>query len=57
MWQNFHAFLAEEDGVGVIEVVLILVVLIGLVIIFKSQITTLLNNIFTEINSQSEEVY
>ena len=31
----------EEDGIGVIEVVLILVVLIGLVIIFKKQITTL----------------
>ena len=30
-------FLMEEDGVGVIEVVLILVVLIGLVIVFKTQ--------------------
>ncbi len=50
-------FLKNEDGVGVIEVVLILVVLIGLVIIFKSQITQLLNNIFAEINSQSQEVY
>lgn len=50
-------FLLEEDGVGVIEVVLILVVLIGLVIIFKGQITTLLNNIFKEINNQSKEVY
>ena len=38
-------FLKEEDGVGVIEVVLILVVLIGLVIIFKKQINQLLNNI------------
>ncbi len=47
----------EEDGIGVIEVVLILVVLIGLVIIFKKQITTLLNNVFKEINSQSKEVY
>lgn len=51
------AFLKNEDGVGVIEVVLILVVLIGLVIIFKSQISTLLNNIFKEINNQSKEVY
>ena len=51
------AFLKEEDGVGVIEIVLILVVLIGLVIIFKKQITTLLNNVFKEINSQSKEVY
>lgn len=50
-------FLMEEDGVGVIEVVLILVVLIGLVIVFKKQINTLLNNIFTEINKQSKEVY
>lgn len=50
-------FFVEEDGVGVIEVVLILVVLIGLVIIFKSQITDLLENIFKEINTQSKEVY
>lgn len=55
--KDFKNFLLDEDGVGVIEVVLILVVLIGLVIIFKSQITTLLNNIFKEINSQSQEVY
>ena len=50
-------FLEQEDGVGVIEVVLILVVLIGLVIIFKGQITELLNSIFEEINKQSKEVY
>lgn len=50
-------FWAEEQGVGVIELVLVLVVLIGLVIIFKKQITTLLENIFKEINSQSKEVY
>lgn len=50
-------FLMQEDGIGVIEVVLILVVLIGLVIIFKGQITELLENIFKEINSQSKEVY
>ena len=48
-------FLKEEDGVGVIEVVLILVVLIGLVIIFKKQINQLLNNIFSEISKQSKE--
>lgn len=49
--------LIEEEGVGVIEIVLILVVLIGLVIIFKKQITTLLDNIFKQINSKSKEVY
>ena len=51
------ASMADESGVGVIEVVLILVVLIGLVIIFKDSINTLLNGIFKEINSLSEDVY
>ena len=50
-------FMKQEDGVGVIEVVLILVVLIGLVIIFKGQITSLLNDIFKQINSSSKDVY
>ena len=57
MQEDLLAFLMEEDGVGVIEVVLILVVLIGLVIIFKGQINKLLDDIFKEINSQSKEVY
>jgi len=57
MGMKIREFLMEEDGVGVIEVVLILVVLIGLVIVFKKQINQLLTNIFTEINKQSKEVY
>ncbi len=61
MWRKLRrevqAFWCEEAGVGVIEVVLILVVLIGLVIIFKKQITSLLDSIFSEINKQSKEVY
>ena len=52
---SIRAFWAEEDGVGVIEIVLILVVLIGLVLIFKKQINTLLENIFKQINSKSKE--
>ena len=54
---EWKAFMEEDQGVGVIELVLVLVVLIGLEIIFKKQITTLLENIFKEINSQSKEVY
>ena len=55
--KEIREFWKDEQGVGVIELVLGLVVLIGLVIIFKKQITTLLQNIFKEINSQSKEVY
>ena len=35
----------EEDAVGVVEIILILVVLIGLVIIFKEQLTSLVESI------------
>ena len=34
-----------------------MVVLIGLVIVFKKQINTFLTNIFKQINSKSKEVY
>lgn len=32
---GFKNFLMEEDGVGVVEMVLIVVVLIGIVVLFK----------------------
>ncbi len=36
----------EEDGVGVVEMVLIVVVLIGIVVLFKKKLTTLVSDIF-----------
>ncbi|HIU87544.1 MAG TPA: hypothetical protein IAB10_01290 [Candidatus Avilachnospira avistercoris] len=54
---EFISFMKDESGVGVIEVVLILVVLIGLVIIFRDNINELLEDIFKEINTLSEDVY
>jgi len=49
-------FLKEEDGIGVVEVILILVVLIGLVIIFKDQLTSLVNSIFKKITNDSSSI-
>ena len=43
----------DERGIGVVEVILILVVLIGLVLIFKSQLTKLVETIFQKIVSES----
>lgn len=48
-----RAFLREEDGIGVVEVILILVVLIGLVLIFKEQVTALVDDIFERITNQA----
>ena len=53
---DVHAFLMEEDGVGVVEIILILVVLISLVIIFKNQLTSLVTSILSKITSQSNSI-
>lgn len=52
----FQNFWEDQSGMGVVEVILIIVVLIGLVIIFKSQMTDLVNDIFDKIVSQSNKV-
>lgn len=44
-------FLKNEDGIGVVEVILILVVLIGLVVIFKSNIQQIVQSLFVEITN------
>ena len=54
--KTFRNFLREEDGMGTVEVILIIVVLIGLVIIFKTQLTQIVNNIFEKISSQSSSI-
>ena len=43
-------------GIGVVEVILILVVLIGLVIIFKKELNTLINDIFEKITNQAGKI-
>lgn len=45
--------LTNEDGISVIELILVLVVIIGLVLIFKSQLTSLVESIFEKITSES----
>ena len=54
--KNWRRFLTEEDGMGTVEIILIIVVLIGLVIIFKTQLRSLVNTIFEKITSDSNTV-
>lgn len=54
--KSFNQFLKEEDGMGTVEVILIIVVLVGLVIIFKDRITEIVENLFDKITSQTGRV-
>ena len=51
-----NEFWKEEEAVGVVEIILILVVLIGLVIIFKDQLTALVEKILSKITKQSNSI-
>lgn len=42
----------NNSGMGVIEVILIIVVLIGLAIIFRDNITNIVNSLFNKITSK-----
>jgi Flp pilus assembly protein, pilin Flp len=51
------AFLKDESGVGVVEIILILVVLVALVLIFRDQLKDLVDAAFKKINKDSKSIY
>lgn len=54
--KSFKQFWKEEDGMGTVEVILIIVVLVGLVIVFKNQITGIIQSLFSKITSQTNKL-
>ena len=49
-------FCKEEDGIGVVEIILILVVLIALVLLFKDKITTVMDKAFKTFEKDSGSI-
>ena len=54
--KTFGDFLREEDGMGTVEVILIIVVLIALVVLFKTEITKIVNSLFSKITTQADKL-
>ncbi len=46
----------KEDGMGVVEVILIVVVLVGLVLVFKDKMTTIVSGMFSSITDGINKV-
>ena len=49
-------FITDDDAVGVVEIILILVVLIGLVIIFQTNIKSVVSTIFSTIETNAGKI-
>ncbi len=56
MKTDLKEFARDEEAIGVVEIILILVVLIALVLLFKDQIVKVVNNAFKSFNSDSAEI-
>ena len=52
-WIRIQKILTEKDGISTVELILVLVVIIGLVIIFKKQLVT---KIFEKITNESSGI-
>lgn len=57
MLDTLKRFWNEEDGMGVVEIALIIIVLVGLAVIFKDKITELVENILEKITGDAKGVY
>ena len=55
MKRKIKKLMLNEDGMGVVEIVLIILVLVGLALIFRNQITAIANGIYDSIKSQVSE--
>lgn len=53
--KTWKDFLREEDGMGTVEIILIIVVLVGLVLIFKDRIEEFVEDIMDKINIKARD--
>ncbi len=54
--KEFHNVLSNNKGGSIIELVLIIVILISLVLVFKNQITAIVNEAFNAIKNDSNSI-
>ncbi len=54
--RGFDSVLSNNKGGSIIELVLIIVILISLVLVFKNQITAIINEAFNSIKNDSSSI-
>lgn len=54
--RNLRSFMKEEEGMGTVEIVLIIVVLIALVALFKNSLTSLANSLLKKVTMNANNI-
>lgn len=55
MKNGMKAFWKDDRGIGTLEMILILVVILIIALVFKTQITDLVTKLFNNVNNKSQE--
>ena len=53
---RMRKFIKDNSGIGIVEIILILVILIALIVIFREKITAIVNTAFTNIQNDSNTI-
>ncbi|MCR5210174.1 MAG: hypothetical protein BWY61_00681 [Firmicutes bacterium ADurb.Bin354] len=53
--EALKSYFKDEGGMGTVEIILIIVVLVGLVMLFRDQITDIVNSLFEKITDRTEK--
>lgn len=56
MKDRMRKFIKDNSGIGIVEIILILVILIALIVIFREKITAIVNTAFTNIQNDSNTI-
>lgn len=56
MLRDMKEVLSNDHGIGIVEMVLILVVLVALVLLFKGKITDIVTKVFDQVTNDSDAI-
>ena len=56
MKDRMRKFIKDNSGIGIVEIILILVILIALIVIFREKITAIVNTAFTNRQNDSNTI-
>lgn len=54
--ERWHEVKEDNRGIAVIEIILILVIILGLILIFRKNLKEMIDKIFKEINGDRDEI-
>lgn len=55
--KEFERLLSDEEGMGVVEIILIIVVLVAMVAVFKDKISALVKDVWDSISKSAKKIY